>query len=927
MINASGAVVGRESELAATDALLDDACKAFMVLVLEGEPGIGKTTVWREALRRAAARGMPMLLTIPTQAEAALSFAGLADLFGRVDHALIERLPAPQRDALRAALLQVPAPERGIDERALCAAVLSLLRLMSAQHPMLIAVDDAQWLDTASARVLSFAVRRLQLEPIGVLTTVRTGTVRSPTFDRAAEAERHRSVRLKPLTVAALHELIKQRTGRSLGRPLMVQLASACGGNPLYALEIATQLGDQPLEAGRLPAPASLVEMVASRVKRLPAPTRSAVLMAAMLSRPTSDVVDRRALEPAERAGMVSIDAGQIRFIHPLFVSAIQNQAGTVERRRMHHQLAEVVVDPEERARHAALGAELPDADIAGELGDAAAGARSRGASAAAAELLELAIGLTPFDDENARASRRVDAAASWFNAGDLGRAQAMLEQALATPLAAPMRAHALELMGQLHARRSSFAEALAVGLQALEFAAGDAALTADLEMDVAYYSASSGDVPSAVEHAQRAAAAAEQAGSPGVLGDALAVSTIAHFMAGGGMDERRIRRARELDDPTRRRAWQNSPAFIHGNMLVYCGRLGEALSILGTLHAQALYRGEESPIPFSCFWLAWALLWNGDFAAARRRSEESRHAAALLDDPAARGMSLTTSALVHAHDGSTIEARHEALEALQIFNELGWMVGSVYARWALGLAELSDGDPAAVDAALGPLSAQLLALPGGDPFLGVFLSEQVEALVELGQLERADLCLQWLDQRATALDRPWARAAAARCQGLLCSARGDRDGALAALEEAVVQHARSDMPFELARTLLIKGRVHRRRKEKRLAREELQQALRIFEHVGAPVWSAKVNAELARLGRQPTTTDELTETEQRVAELAASGRANREIAERAFLTTKAVEANLTRVYRKLGIRSRGGLARALQAIDQTDQAQGGVIR
>ena len=148
-----------------------------------------------------------------------------------------------------------------------------------------------------------------------------------------------------------------------------------------------------------------------------------------------------------------------------------------------------------------------------------------------------------------------------------------------------------------------------------------------------------------------------------------------------------------------------------------------------------------------------------------------------------------------------------------------------------------------------------------------------------------------------------------------------DRDGALAALEEAVVQHRRSEMPFELARTLLVKGRVHRRRKEKRLALEALQEALRIFEHVGAPLWTAKVSAEVARLGRRTTTADELTETERRVAELAAAGLANSEIAERAFLGTKAVEANLTRVYRKLGIHSRGGLARALQAVNETDRA------
>jgi DNA-binding NarL/FixJ family response regulator len=197
-------------------------------------------------------------------------------------------------------------------------------------------------------------------------------------------------------------------------------------------------------------------------------------------------------------------------------------------------------------------------------------------------------------------------------------------------------------------------------------------------------------------------------------------------------------------------------------------------------------------------------------------------------------------------------------------------------------------------------------------------LAQEIEALVELGQPDRAEPLLQWLEQRAQAVDRPWAQALALRCRALLCSTAGDSAAALAAVDAALVQHARNPMPFERARTLLVKGRIHRRRKEKRLAAGALQEALGTFEAVGAPHWAATTQAELERLGRRPSTADELTPTERRVAELAAAGLSNHEIAERAFLTTKAVEGNLTRVYRKLGIRSRGGLARALPATDAT---------
>jgi len=908
----SEVVVGREAELAAIDAFLAAAQTDFAQLTMEGEPGMGKTTVWREAVRRARTRGMRVVLTRPTDAEAGMSFAALTDLFDAVGDAVFSRLPTPQRQAIAAALLRVPAPPRGIDERALCAAVLTLLRLLSAERPLLVAVDDGQWLDTSSARALGFAARRLRVEPIGFLVTVRSGSGPWLSLDRDADPEGRSILRIGPLTVAALHQAIKQRTRRSLPRPVIVQLAQACGGNPFYALEVAADLGDEPLDGGRFPVPASLADLVGSRVKRLPARTRSALLAAAVLSRPTMDMVNHAAMERARRAGIVSIDAGRIRFTHPLFASAIQNQAGDAQRRRVHGKLARALADPEERARHAALGTEHPDPTIASELESAAAIARARAAPAAAAELLEMAIRLTSPGEDGLCAARRLAAAGSWFDAGDLSRAQTMLEQATDSRLEAPLRARVLHLLGQVHARRNSYADAIALAQQALEAAADDAALTADVEMDLGYYCASLGNLSAAVQHARGAVSAAEQTGSSGILADALAVVTIAEFMAGGGFDEARILRALELEDPNRDRAWQCAPAFVYGSLLLYTGRLDEALSTLGALHVKTLDRGEESPVPFSCFWLTWTCLWRGDFAAARRFADEALQTSTLLADPAARGIALAASALVHAHDGSVALARQEATEAAQCFEDLGWAVAAIYALWAGGLAELWSGNPEATDATLGPLAAQLTSRPGGDPFLGVFLPDEIEALIELGQLERAASFLRWLEERGATLARPWALAAAGRCRALLCAARGESDGALAAVTEALVQHQCSGMPFERARTLLVKGRVHRRRKDRRLAAETLQEALRIFEEVGAPSWAASARSELARLGQRQPVPHELTPTERQVAELAAAGLANREIAERVFLTTKTVEANLTRVYRKLGIRSRGGLGRAL---------------
>ena len=907
-------VVGRDAELRAIDTFLDAARHRFAVLTVEGEPGIGKTTVWLEGMRRARALGAHVLATRPSEAEATLSYAGLADLLDPVGEATIGQLALPLGEAISAALLRAPAPRTGIDERALCAAVLSLLRLLSAAGPVVVAIDDAHWLDSPSARILSFVLRRLEAEAVGFMVTARTPSSSPLRFDRTADPSRSQTLVLGAMSVAALHELIKQHSHRSVARPTLVEMARICGGNPFYALEIAAILPERHSEAGPLQVPPSLTELVVARLGKLPATTRRALLMAAALSQPTTDLIDASALGAARRAGIVSMEHGRIQFAHPLLASALYGRADPDERRSLHRRLAALVTEPEERARHAALGAVKPDAAIARELEEAAMLARSRGAPSAAADLLELAVGLTPATDRDGRAERLVAGAGFRFDAGDLAGAQATLEQALSGPLAAGTRIRALHLMGQIYSRRNSFTEAAAVAAQALDAAAGDPGLIAEIELDLAFYIISLGDLAGAAGHARGAVAAAERAGDPGALGDALAVVTMAEFVAGGGFDEDRMRRARELEDPTRIRAWQMTPAFIHGSILLYTGRVEPAFSVLSRLHSETVERGEESPIPFSCFYQAWVCVWHGDLELAHGLAEEAMQTAALLDDPAAHGIALAANALVHAHEGKADLAREEAASSLRRFHELGWAVGTIWPLWALGITELSTGNPAAVDDALGPVAAMVTSRGGGDPFLGMFLPDEIEALVELGNLDRAEPLVRWLEERSAALDRAWARAAAGRCRALLKAARGDIDGALTALEEALAQHDRCTMPFERARTLLVLGRVQRRRGARGQARVTLDEALIAFQQFGAPLWSERARLEIERLGRRAGSPDALTPAEIRIAELAASGLSNAEIAKRMFLSTKAVEKNLTRVYLKLGIRSRGGLARALEA-------------
>lgn len=320
-------MIGRDAELAAVDAFLDGSGRGLRVLAIEGEPGIGKTTIWQEGVRRARDRGVLVLVARPAEAEAGLSFAGLADLFGAVPAETSGRLPVPQREALGAALLQVPAPAGGIEDRAVCASVLSLLRLLAAERSVLVAVDDAHWLDPPTARALGFAVRRLEGEQIGFLVAVRVAGAPVPSFDRAVGPERRQVVPVGPLTVAALHQAVKQHAGWSLPRPTVAQVARVCSGNPFYAIEMAAETKRRPAGEGRLPVPARVTGLVEARLARLPTATQRALLTAAALSQPTVALLGRAALAPAEVEGLIVVEQDRIRFAHPLFASAVYGRA------------------------------------------------------------------------------------------------------------------------------------------------------------------------------------------------------------------------------------------------------------------------------------------------------------------------------------------------------------------------------------------------------------------------------------------------------------------------------------------------------------------------------------------------------------------------------------------------------------------------
>ncbi|HYZ81120.1 MAG TPA: helix-turn-helix transcriptional regulator, partial [Solirubrobacteraceae bacterium] len=394
-------------------------------------------------------------------------------------------------------------------------------------------------------------------------------------------------------------------------------------------------------------------------------------------------------------------------------------------------------------------------------------------------------------------------------------------------------------------------------------------------------------------------------------------VAVMVGFLNGDGLSGDRLDRALELEEPDRRRLSFTAPRLIAGLMLMWTGRLREAVETLTALRAERIERGVESEISTFSLYLVWVYLWLGETDHASEIVAADVASAALLGDPGLAALTRSAEALVCAQRGDVEAARTHARAALAQFSELEWRTATVFPRWALGFAELSAGDPAAAHAALEPLTEMLPSLGLADPVGLVFLPDEIEALVALGELARAQPLVELLRRLGEAHDRPWAIAAAARGRGILATSQGELDVATAAFDEALAAHERVEMPFERARTLLALGRARRRRKQWSAAREALREARALFAQSGAPLWEQAAWSELGRAGERTTDPGELTATERRIAELAASGLSNQEVAERAFLTVKGVEANLTRAYRKLGIRSRGGLAAALPRDDE----------
>jgi DNA-binding CsgD family transcriptional regulator len=914
-------VVGRDGELAALRAFVEGS--APRVMVLEGEAGIGKTTLWRRGIELASERSYRVLLCSPSESETALSFAGLADLLGDVLEEALAPLPEPQRRALAVALV-LEDPEGPLpDQLAVGLAFLGALRALARSGSRIaLAVDDVQWLDRSSAFVLAFALRRLRGDSVAALLGLRSSAAPGELgLGRALPEERLQRLVLGPLSLGAVHHLLGGSLGLVLSRPKLRRLHELSGGNPFYALELgrALERGTIEIEAGE-PLPGTLAALVEERLGALPAETRTVLLAVSALSHPTLALVARAAgddleqrLEPALRARVVELDADRIRFSHPLLASAVYGTARAAERRALHRRLAGLVGDSEQRARHLALGAERPDPEISAALEEAARQAHRRGAVPAAADLSEQARRLTPADRSDDLHRRTIQSGMYAFEAGAGSRARALFEGALAGASAGSQRAEVLAWLGNLEEFDGDLHRAVELLREALAEAGDDLALRARIENwlgDSLFLMRS--DLEAALGHAQSAAALAERIGDGYRCVSALAVAAVVAALLGRADWNAVLDRAAELERDGQPIRLTGGPAHTRSIILTWCDELDEACTILRSLRERADERGEEGGLGYQLYNFSLAEQLAGRWEDAALHAGEGIEVAEQLGQEPVRLRALAMQALVAASRGQVEEARAGAETTLAASVQRGAAAATMAAAWALGLLELSLGDAAAAHRALAPVVELVEAGGVREPGSARFVFDDVEALIALGRTEAAEALLERWEARARELDRASALASSARCRGLLSAARGDLDGALAFLERALVEHDRVSIPLERARTLLVLGSTRRRARMKRAARDALEQALAIFDELGAAIWAESARAELARVGGRRAASGGLTPGERRIAELVSEGKTNKEVAAALVVAERTVESALTQVYRKLGVRSRTELARRL---------------
>jgi DNA-binding CsgD family transcriptional regulator len=914
-------LVGRADLLATVESQL----AAGGSIVLTGSSGIGKTAVLDAIGATAASRGERVLRVSGAETERWISNAGLADLLSQVPLEYVAELPEPQRTALNAVLLRGRSGGSGSRTRlARRLAWQAVLERCATVGPVLILIDDAHWLDAASADVIAYANRRATGRGIRAVVAERwrdseaRGGRRAAALVPAGALE----IALPPLDAADLAELLDLYAlpARAAGK-----LHADSGGNPYLALALGGAFADRTAVAWRpLPLPRRLHALLRDRIDALPADVRETLLIAALATQPSIELLLRAGRTEAERdirvavaAGLVVTDGSTVRFTPPSVGTVVTESATAAHRSSVHTALSTVVTDAVERARHRALASADPDAEVARSIVNAAEDARRRGARGLAAELYLLAADRTPPELH----AERLDWLVAAAEVGSAAMRPEIVNRAVSTVLAADSsaahrvraRIALIDLSGQALAEMDeTFAAAVAE-------ANGDPALMAPLRLRLAWQAMIDGHPTRGEVEADKAVALAHLVGDTTTEAMALAVKAQVARVMGRRDYLHTLERALSLPQPAVDGSLHLTPRYLAARFAIHDDRLDEAREELLTMLALVERGGGEE--------LIGVLISLAEVSAQAGRCRDAL-------DFASRAIRITQEAGLSPgpawHIGAVAELAGGSITRAAAYAYRGLNASeqerdSIYVGrnlHALGQAQLRSGEARDGVETLRRVRDLEQAQGVAEPSVLRWHSDLASGLVAVGELEEAEDTLR--AARAAIVNEKHNAGVMSRldrAEALLQTERGELNLAVSLIGAAARRFELLGQPIEQGHTLLVLGQIERRRRRHAAARTAVSQALSIFNRIGAKPWVDQAARTLARVAGTAETRDQvtptaalaaLTATEAGIAAMVREGASNREIATRMFLSVKTVEAALTRIYRKLGVRSRTQLSSRL---------------
>ncbi|KOY56734.1 transcriptional regulator [Streptomyces sp. XY332] len=901
---------------------VERALNAHGRALLTGPAGAGKTEVVGAVAAAAATRHETVLRLAPEAADQWIPEASAAALLASVPCAALERLSGPQRTAIALLRREADAPRAGRDHVALRLAVVEVLRTLAARTPVLLVLDNAQWLDAESTDLLRFALR---LTPPRVRVLVAECVQGGAPVGGPLCGPGTPEIRVPPLGADEVAELLARH---GLPARLAGRIHQASGGNPRLALALGHSLAEaaeardaSAHHADPLPLSGQAREVARRLLAEAPARARRTLLLAALAARPTTALL-RRAGRPdaeaelaeAERAALVTVgEDGAVAFTAGALPMALAADAGWPERAAGHAALAAAVDDPVQAVRHRALAVDTPDEWLAAEITEAAAACRRRGQRALAAELGLLAAERTPTNRPGDELARLVAAAedAGWAGRADLARraTRAVLARDASPADRVRARLAVIDAAGQaLAALDETFAHAM-------DDAAADPALQAAVQLRIATkYNLSDGDPVRSRDAAAEAGRLAARGGDQVAEAMALTVRARMGRILGDLDAEDILAEALALPAPEVPLGMRNAPQYLAVRHALFDDRLDDARRQLLVLLPAVRRTGSAEDVFEVLRSLTEVELRRGRCAVASahaRRALELTIEAGLSPGPA-----WYASAMAEAMGGSFARAAGYARRGIQASEEEHDQVFLSRSLYALGLTELATGEAAKAVATLRRVAELEEAQQVVDPSILRWHGELAEALVAADAPDEAAELLGAVRTVALGLGRTAVVAALDRARGLCLSAHGDAEAAVHLLQATADRFAALQLPVERGRTLLALARVERRRRRRAPARAALRAAAEVFAAAGAKPWvelAAEHREAAPAEGGTAVALAALTEAEARLALLVAEGASNQEAAAKLFVSVKTVEARLTRIYQKLDVRSRAQLATTLR--------------